>query len=349
MNWKSTTLVKDFTIDTVAPDRPELDQLVHGTIVNISPSYILNNAITNKDTDCDYVFSIDDNIVDGTKPLSTYVTLEYNRAYKIIVQAIKKSNQMANTAYFYVDIDTDSNVGKHDLVDGKINQLSSDRNVLIPFFRDNNNFEYPHELIINDRTADLYVVTDEPDGKGGYLLKSVTEDIMSMLKDNSNKIGDLFKISNLHNEQIRSLSYQLDYINNANNDISKLFNEISPEINRTKEDLDNLNASSTQNSNDIKAQMTNINNIVNLINGEFTNKFNLLNTSIRNQVPLIRNKFISEQKEFAKIESKIAVDMFNLNTIENVANNKVTQTRFKAFTDKIDNLFNEQKKYVNSL
>ncbi len=327
INMEKTRFTKVFYIDTRAPERPRIKGLIQGMIVNWNPDHKFE--LENTEKDVSYTFTINGKPLDINQPLSHYYNEKTNTVYKIIAQARRNDNNMANTSIYYIDLNNYSTTPT-------LNQVDKPRNVLLPYNRDNNYFEYPGELIVNSRTGDLSIVSDVSKGDGSYKTVDVTENISSMLRISSNAIGAMFKTIPILNEKLRWLNESYKFINANNNWLDNFYNQLNKDINDLYKRLQNLDKSSSDNEKDIvemKKELDRQREIV--MTGEFHNAYETLNTTIRKQLPELRERYINFMKDYYDIANVVAMSYYNLDNINELANKKVTVDQFNRWAKQI--------------
>lgn len=327
INMERSKFTKVFDIDTRAPEKPKIKGLIQGMIVNWDPNQKFE--LDHVEKGVQYTFTINGNNFDINQPLRNYYNGKTNSVYKIIAQAKRTDNGMANTSIYYIDLN-EYNTTKY------INNLDKPRNVLLPYNRDNNYFQYPGELIVNSRTGDLSIVSDVSKGDGSYKIVDVTENISNMLRVSSNAIGGMFKMIPIFNEKVRWLSESYKFINENNDSIDNFYRDLDTKINDLYNRLQNLDKASKDNENDIAEMKKELDRQREIImTGEFHNAWNELNDNIRNQLPVLRERYINFMKDYFDIASVVALSYYNLDNINELANKKVTVDQFNRYAKQI--------------
>ena len=368
LNLEKETFSKIFYIDTRAPKRPLMTGFTHGMISVMPPSTIL--TVSNREKGVSYTYVVNDKIAFTEKAdqasypihrMKEFADGRYNKVYKIIVQAKREDNGMANTAYFYIDINYDTSMKAKDDTSTKaapseatgFNSLKhADRNILYPLLRENNYSNYPGELMLNNRTGDISIISNEvSDTTHSYKIVDVTENIMHMLRFSSNVLGDSFKMIPIYNEKVRWLEDSFEYIQDKDAWIRDTYNQIDKDIADLQQKLDQLDKDSAKNQEDIKTMKKVMYDQKHRIldkDGDFNIAFTELNGNIRRQLPILRAKYLDYLEQFRGIESIIAMICFNVQHIDTLANKKVTLNDFNNWTDKIVNNGIKQKNRFKS-
>ena len=327
-NSKFASKQLSFTIDNIPPEKPYLTNLVDQSII------LHNNAtlvVNNPELGVEY------SIIVNNK-LQNTLDLGINR---VVVYAKRLSNGMVNFSSYYVETMDHDNVLTFDT-------LNIERNKLVPYNRENAQFDSPGELVVDNVTGDVSIVSNTLNPNGvGYVLIDVTKDIRSVVLDCNRRVLDGLLLSNKFKEQMRHLTDSFTYLLENGNTLDSTILVLNGKILLFDADIDALLAEAVQLRNELDLTTLSIDNKKSDFDLNSPTAVQNLNTSIA-RVNALREEFIDQMKSYNLIMSEVGLDKFNLNSIDLTADKKVLQSDFNAFKTKHNNFYQSLSSIVRN-
>ncbi|QXN67962.1 hypothetical protein FPHOBKDP_00212 [Listeria phage LPJP1] len=348
LNGKSSSSSKTITIDTIPPSKPIAKNISHGKIINIDSTFVLD--IINKEPGVVYTASLNNSIINIGDPLLKNIS-SVNGIYRLIITARKQSNNMYNSSYYYIDVNNySSGIIDHDnnVTENYNLPVDLDRNVLIPFSRENDLFRFPGELIIDEHTGNISVVSNTKNSDtGSYEIIEITKELNNLLSLNSTVIYDIFKVTNLYKNQLSWLRDNLSEID-SNNDLLKPFvDAVVGGINNLKTQVDALKAEVDKTTSDITDIRNKITSITNNVDGSFLTNYNKL-MNLSTNITKLRNDLLDYADLYTTVIDNLGRNYYNLRSVEIEANKKILTTKYNAFKDKHEGFYTKLVNIITS-
>ena len=360
-----------FTIDTIQPLSP---------IIKISNKTIYNNKIyninkesfkpivSNKENGIKYLLNIEGYIFDITNDnydISLFINsiTNYNKPYKMTIYSIKESNNIQIYDSYYFEINNNEITDTY--------YTSNDtRNIIIPYLEENDVYEYPGELVIDSRTGNFSIVSNEINTEipeFGYKLNNITENILSSqpkylfsrnlnyltfhqeklnyyksilinMKNNNDILAELLGKVNKNNRSTGNINFDLD---------TNLLNEINSLNTKIGTAYTNIILNKIYNLNNTEMSYLESIEYIKTIIKQSSNVSNLVHISTDNTTILFKEKLMSMINQYYELISMYSKCKYNLINLNKETNKKIYKRDFETFKNRQDKYYNNMKDYLS--
>ena len=236
------------------------------------------------------------------------------------------------------------NINNYSTTDTSYSTMANKRTAILPLNREAGIYDTPGELMIDTRTADLSVV-----GKNLRPIE-ITKELRDQINSKDQIIGQVNKTIEYISTDTEALSSTLESLFGSTGirTITDLTNRISSEIATYQPKLNTAIASLTQTAGDIATLKTNITSRSSTLTTGATGAKSSSQTILSTTYPTSLSTLSANALALLDNLTEVAQDTYNLTTINNIANGKVTTSEYNAFSKKNDQIFSSLQTIVNN-
>lgn len=236
------------------------------------------------------------------------------------------------------------NINNYSTTDTSYSTTTNKRTAILPLNREAGIYDTPGELMVDTRTADLSVV-----GKNLQPIE-ITKELRDQINSKDQIIGQVNKTIEYISTDTEALSSTLESLFGSIGirTITDLTNRISSEIATYQPKLNAAIASLTQTAGDIATLKTNLTSRSNTLTTGATSVKSSSQTILSTTYPTSLSTLSANALALLDNLTEVAQDTYNLTTINNIANGKVTTSEYNAFSKKNDQIFSSLQTIVNN-
>ena len=285
--------------------------------------------------------AVADVYIDGRKveigqPMFTDSTV--NGVHTILIISRNPVNYAIATTSYVI------NINNYSTTDTSYSTTTNKRTAILPLNREAGIYDTPGELMVDTRTADLSVV-----GKNLQPIE-ITKELRDQINSKDQIIGQVNKTIEYISTDTEALSSTLESLFGSTGirTITDLTNRISSEIATYQPKLNTAIASLTQTVGDIATLKSNLTSHSSTLTTGATSAKSSSQTILSTTYPTSLSTLSANALALLDNLTEVAQDTYNLTTINNIANGKVTTSEYTAFSKKNDQIFSSLQTIVNN-
>lgn len=285
--------------------------------------------------------AVADVYIDGQKveigqPMFTPSTV--NGVHTILIISRNPVNYAIATTSYVI------NINNYSTADNSYSTTANKRTALLPLNREAGIYDTPGEIMVDTRTADLSVV-----GKNLQPIE-ITKELRDQINSKDQIIGQVNKTIEYISSDTGALSSTLESLFGSTGirKITDLTNRISSEIASYQPKLNVAISSLTQTASDIATLKANLTSKSSTLTSGATSAKSSSQTILSTTHPASLNTLSANALALLDNLTEVAQDTYNLTTINNIANGKVTTAEYTAFYKKNDQIFSSLQTIVNN-
>ena len=285
--------------------------------------------------------AVADVYIDGQKveigqPMFTPSTV--NGVHTILIISRNPVNYAIATTSYVI------NINNYSTADTSYSTTANKRTALLPLNREAGIYDTPGEIMVDTRTGDLSVV-----GKNLQPIE-ITKELRDQINSKDQIIGQVNKTIEYISSDTGALSSTLESLFGSTGirTITDLTDRISSEIVTYQPKLNTAISSLTQTASDIAALKANLTSNSGTLTSGATSAKSSSQTILSTTYPASLNTLSANTLALLDNLTEVAQDTYNLTTINNIANGKVTTAEYTAFYKKNDQIFSSLQTIVNN-